>query len=236
MEYNIYCDESCHLENDKQKAMVLGAMWCSFGSAKKIFQEVRDIKKEFGLAQNFEIKWNKISQGKVDFYLRLVEYFFSNEALHFRTLVVPDKSILNHDAYNQSHDEFYYKMYFDMLKIILSPQDSYNIYLDIKDTQSQYKIERLKKYLQSTHYDYDNRIIQKIQHIRSHEVEIVQLTDLFIGAFSYLHRGLRYKQGKRRNYKTDTTEVWLFNAIFNFAQRAENKYFSIVAKSSRGRC
>ena len=23
-EYNIYCDESCHLENDSQKAMVLG--------------------------------------------------------------------------------------------------------------------------------------------------------------------------------------------------------------------
>lgn len=23
--YNIYCDESCHLENDRQQAMVLGA-------------------------------------------------------------------------------------------------------------------------------------------------------------------------------------------------------------------
>ncbi len=28
-EFNIYCDESCHLENDLQKAMVLGAVWCS---------------------------------------------------------------------------------------------------------------------------------------------------------------------------------------------------------------
>ena len=26
--YNVYCDESCHLENDGQKAMVLGAIWC----------------------------------------------------------------------------------------------------------------------------------------------------------------------------------------------------------------
>lgn len=26
--YNLYCDESCHLENDGQKAMVLGAVWC----------------------------------------------------------------------------------------------------------------------------------------------------------------------------------------------------------------
>ncbi len=25
---NIYCNESCHLENDHQQAMVLGAIWC----------------------------------------------------------------------------------------------------------------------------------------------------------------------------------------------------------------
>ncbi len=26
--FNVYCDESCHLENDHQSAMVLGAVWC----------------------------------------------------------------------------------------------------------------------------------------------------------------------------------------------------------------
>ena len=28
MEYNIYCDESCHLENDGEKYMVLGGIIC----------------------------------------------------------------------------------------------------------------------------------------------------------------------------------------------------------------
>ena len=27
--YNVYCDESCHLENDHQKVMTLGAVWCA---------------------------------------------------------------------------------------------------------------------------------------------------------------------------------------------------------------
>ena len=31
--YNIYCDESCHLRNDGQKAMVLGALWCPLDAA-----------------------------------------------------------------------------------------------------------------------------------------------------------------------------------------------------------
>ncbi|MCL0066152.1 DUF3800 domain-containing protein, partial [Dehalococcoidia bacterium] len=26
--YNIYCDESYHLEHDHQEIMVLGALWC----------------------------------------------------------------------------------------------------------------------------------------------------------------------------------------------------------------
>ncbi len=26
--FNVYCDESCHLENDQQNVMVLGAVWC----------------------------------------------------------------------------------------------------------------------------------------------------------------------------------------------------------------
>ena len=26
--YNIYCDESSHLENDRQKAMMLGVVFC----------------------------------------------------------------------------------------------------------------------------------------------------------------------------------------------------------------
>ena len=25
---HVYCDESCHLENDQMRAMVLGAVWC----------------------------------------------------------------------------------------------------------------------------------------------------------------------------------------------------------------
>jgi len=29
--YNVYCDESCHLLGDEQEVMVLGAVWCPVG-------------------------------------------------------------------------------------------------------------------------------------------------------------------------------------------------------------
>lgn len=55
--------------------------------------------------------------------------------------MVPDKRILNHEAFNQTHDDFYYKTYFNMLKTILEPGKEYAIYIDIKDTRSQQKVQ-----------------------------------------------------------------------------------------------
>jgi len=141
--YNIYCDESCHLENDHQMVMVLGAVWCQLEKTREISVYMRELKKSHGLSTTFEIKWTKVSQGQQAFYLDLLDYFFDNDDLHFRALIVPDKSKLRHELYGQDHDTWYYKMYFDMLKVILDPDARYRIYVDIKDTRSATKINRL---------------------------------------------------------------------------------------------
>lgn len=195
-EINFYCDESCHLENDDIRSMVLGAVFCPSSKRKEIFSRIKDIKIQNGLRPNVEIKWNKVCSSKVDFYKQVIDYFFDDDDLRFRALVVPDKSILKHDNFNQTHDDFYYKMYFDMLKVVLNTECSNNIYIDIKDTRSQEKVNRLCDILRSTHYDYKNQIIKKIQQVRSDEVEIMQLTDILIGALSYLHRGLKTSPAK----------------------------------------
>jgi len=196
MEYNVYCDESCHLENDNINVMVLGAIWCLKEKKESIFKRIREIKVEFGLSKDFEIKWNKVSPARKDFYLRLVDYFFDDDDIHFRALVVPDKSILNHEQFKQTHDDFYYKMYFDLLKVIFVPTHAYNIYIDIKDTKSQQKVELLTKILRTNHYDYDKKIIKHVQQIKSHEVELLPLADLLIGAIGYYQRGLQTNSGK----------------------------------------
>ena len=44
--YNIYCDESCHLEHDNQNYMVLGGIICEKSEKKKIKREILNIKKK----------------------------------------------------------------------------------------------------------------------------------------------------------------------------------------------
>jgi len=200
-EYNIYCDESCHLENDGINTMVLGAMWCPKIKHKEIFTRIREIKENHGLPKNFEIKWNKVSSSKINFYKNLIDYFFDDDDIYFRALVVPNKNELKHDEYNQTHDEFYYKMYFDLLKVIFAPDDTYNIYIDIKDTRSQEKVDKLTEVLRNNRYDFKDKIIRKVQQVNSKEVELLQLADLFIGAVGYVNRGLTTSESKLKLIK-----------------------------------
>lgn len=196
--FNIYCDESCHLEHDGQKAMAIGGVWCPEERKDEIFRRIREIKVEHGLSRWMEIKWNKVSDGQLDFYMDVVNYFFDNSDLHFRVLVVPDKQMLRHGEFNQTHDTFYYKMYFDMLKTLFEPGYGYNIYVDIKDTRGQKKVEKLHEILCNNHYDFDREMIRRVQQVRSEEVELVAVADLLTGAVSYLHRGLETSAAKLR--------------------------------------
>ena len=184
IKYNVYCDETCHLENDGQTHMVMGAAWCDAEKQGEIIERMRDYRKEHGLSDHYEIKWTSVSNSKKKFFLDLVDYFFDTDAMHFRA-VIADKGQLKHEKYDSNHDEWYYKMYFLLLNNILSPESAYYVYLDIKDTRGGAKVSKLHEVLENANYDFSRKIVKRIQIIRSHEVQLMQLTDLLIGALSY---------------------------------------------------
>ena len=185
---NMYCDESCHLENDGINVMGLGSVWCEKSKVKEINRRISEIKAKHGVAATSEVKWTKVAPVKRGLYLDLVDYFFDDDDLHFRGLVIPDKSQLDHYHFHQTHDEWYYKMYFDMLRVIFSPRNLYNVFIDIKDTHSTERARKLHEVCCNDIYDFSHSIIQRIQPIRSEEVQIMQLTDILLGAFVFANR------------------------------------------------
>ncbi len=187
---NIYCDESCHLEKDHETAMVLGGVSCPAEKSREIADRIREIKARHGLAVEFEAKWSKISPGKTQLYIDLVDYFFDDDDLHFRALVVPNKSVLDHERFGQDHDTWYYKMYYQMLVVLLDPQCQYQIFLDIKDTRSARKVAKLHEILANKQRDFERLVVRRVQTVRSEEVQQVQLADLLVGAVSFVNRGL----------------------------------------------
>ena len=134
---------------------------------------------------------NKVSPSKGTFYLDLLDYFFDNDDLGFRTVVIPDKTVLRHQDFKQTHDGFYYKMLFNLLKILLDPRYSYRIFIDRKDTHSGEKARQLHNVLcHNTRYDFPRTIITQVQPVLSHESELLQLCDLLTGIIAYANRGL----------------------------------------------
>ena len=174
--FNLYCDESCHLENDHQKFMLLSYVSCAYHQVKLHTQQIDSIKKK----HNFygEIKWSNVSNSQYEFYKDLTDYFFATD-LRFRAIVI-DKSKINNGTFNQDFDTFYYKMYYYLLNHNIKSNFAYNVYPDIKDDLSAYKVEKLKEIL-NTKYG----VFRNIQNIRSHESLLLQITDVLMGALSY---------------------------------------------------
>ena len=198
MEYNIYCDESCHLRKDTSDIMILGALQCPKKFRKGICNDIRAIKKKHNLNDNFEIKWTKVGNKRIEFYLELIEYFFMQSNLDFKCLVLSNKQqFVNYleeltDGKNylikEEYNLWYYKMYFILLNFFITPLNEYSIYVDIKDTRGGEKMKTLHEVLCNNNYDFKKRVINKIQLIRSDESEILQLTDLLIGAIGFYNR------------------------------------------------
>lgn len=174
--FNFYCDESCHLEHDKMPFMLIAYVSSAYNQVKLHNRNIRALKLKHFIKG--EVKWSALSKSQYPFYIDLIEYFFATD-LQFRAIVI-DKSQLKHGEFNQSHDDFYDKMYFQLLNKKIFPENSYNIYIDIKDTHSYKKAASLKDFL-----NHNFLAVRTLQVIRSHESELMQLTDVLMGAISY---------------------------------------------------
>lgn len=199
----IYCDESCHLQNDHFGVMSFGALQCPSEKVRQVSLDIRNLKNEYFCKG--ELKWTKVSPKNLDFYKELVRYFSNNKYLNFRILIVMQKERLDHSLYNEGeHDNFYYKMYYYLLHNIIKKKNNfcYEIFLDIKDTKSSLKIKSLREVLSNSLYDFEMFKIQNIQQIRSNESNLLQLCDFLLGAITYFNRG-NYESPTKQKIATE---------------------------------
>lgn len=184
-EINIYCDESCHLENDGQRAMVFGCVRYPKLKVQELSKQIRELKRKHFIYPFAEIKWKTVSYSKENFYLDLLDLFLSTEDLKFRAVVFQNKDLhkLEHNKFqNQTYEDWYYKMFYVTLGNIVEKGNLYNIYLDRKNANSSQKIHTLESHLAK------KAKINKIQNVLSHQSELIQLTDFLTGIVSYANR------------------------------------------------
>ena len=177
--------------------MGLGAVTCITSFKDQIVKDIQSLKLKHGLSKDFEIKWSKVSPSKVDFYIDVLQYYFDNEHLGFRCVII-DKTKLEHGQLEVSHDEFYYEVIFLLIRELLHTDQTYKIYLDKKDTNGKNKIEKLHEFLCNENYDYKKEIVKSVQEVVSNQIVLIQLCDLLLGAICYENRSLKSNSGKSK--------------------------------------
>ncbi|MBI9061821.1 MAG: DUF3800 domain-containing protein [Marinilabiliaceae bacterium] len=177
--FNMYCDESTHLQNDGMPFMMIAYVSVAYNQLKQHKESIKAIRAKHKVRG--EIKWSNVSNGQYYFYADLIDYFFSND-MNFRSIIV-DKTQINESREEFTYDDFYFRMYYQLLHHKINQSYNYNIYCDIKDTRSYKKLDRLNEMLKW------NASIRNFQFIRSHESVFMQLADLIMGAINYKLRG-----------------------------------------------
>lgn len=182
--YKIFCDESCHLEHDGSDIMVLGAIHCTAEKAVALNKHIKWLRHQHNYKP--ELKWSKLNKHQWPLYRDLIDLVVDDSEVQFKTTVVHNKKVLDHQQYNAgSHSDFYYKMFYYTLRDFLTENSEYRIYLDYMDTLGAEKTRKLCEVLQrGTEWNLN----AKATIVQSYEVQLIQICDLLIGAISYRNR------------------------------------------------
>ena len=180
--FNLYCDESTHLIHDGHPYMLLSYISIAYPQIRLAKEEIKAIKRKFNYTE--ELKWTNVHSATYKVYAELVDWFFMND-LEFRAVVV-DRSQIDEKRADYSFNDFYFRMYFQLLHTKVDFQNRYNVFLDIKDTCSGEKLEKMKKIMSY------NSSIGTLQFIPSRESVFIQLADVLMGAINY---NLRIQKG-----------------------------------------
>ncbi len=178
--FNIYCDESTHLQFDEKPFMLISYVSCAYPQIKQHKEYIKLLKAKHKFKG--EIKWSNVSKSQYPFYADVIDYFFATD-LKFRSVIV-DKSMIDETREGFTYNDFYFQMYYQLIFHKMCPEYTYNLYLDIKDTCSQSKLVKLGELLNK------KGNIRNIQFIKSYESYLMQMSDLVMGAINYHIRGL----------------------------------------------
>jgi len=184
--FNFYCDESTHLQNDGELFMIISYVSSAYNQIEQHKDYIKLLRAKHKIKG--EIKWNSVSSSQYPFFADVVDYFFSTD-LNFRAIIV-EKDQINENRPGFHYDDFYFKMYYQLIHHKINMSYNYNIYLDVKDTISNEKLATLKDILKW------NASIRSFQFIRSYESPLMQMADLLMGAINYKLRGLNKVKAK----------------------------------------
>ncbi len=196
MDFEIYCDESRQeLFRTRRAAqgvyVIIGGIWIEAKKRtyyKNLIHQLRERYRVYG-----EFKWNRVSPSRLDFYLDLVRLFFREE-MRFRCIVLALDEMDAVQFHEADEELMFYKFYYQLLHPWILDLNRYRIFVDMKTNRIPDRLRTLKRVLSNANLSSE---ILDVQALPSKEVDLIQLTDVLIGAVGYAFHNLRTSDAKR---------------------------------------
>ncbi len=193
-DFNVYCDESRHTSDPTQPYMVIGALLCPRERKREIVSRIHHL--QAAHAVQGELGWKRVSPNRLAFYEALIDLFGAEPDLRFRCLIA-NRNQLDHEAFNDGDSELgFYKLYYQMLVHWLDPGNRYHVYLDWQQNATQHRFSDLS--LMLARRLSGRASIACLEPVTSHNLPLIGLVDIMIGAVGYSWNGLEGSPAKRR--------------------------------------
>ena len=237
---HVYADESC---TGGQQYLALGGIALDESFAVGLLarlKAVRDAHATYG-----EVKWQKVSKAKLDFYKAYVDVFFDSSAtddVHFYALYV-DTHTFNHHKYNGGEAEIgFNKLIYQLLlhKFGRKYGGRYKIKVFLDDRTTKHDPEQMRPMLNKelAKWEVAGEPFRQIRFRDSKTCDLIQLNDLLVGTVGF-KRNRRDKVPGCSPHKIELAEHIvrraLENEIPNRLNSAQAKRFAVWPFKYKGK-
>ena len=183
VKFEVYCDESrpdlfTTGTLSKDQFLLIGSIWLPADQRALVKKRIKILKDHHKVGG--QIKWQKVSNSRLDFYKEVVDLFMSfGHDLRFRCIAIKASKVDFQLFHNDDKELGFYKFYYQLLHHWILDFNDYFIFCDIKTNRNPKRLQDLKQCLQKTNLS--SKVIS-IQSLPSSESALIQLADFLLGA------------------------------------------------------
>ena len=166
--------------------MLIGGLWVPWDAELTVRASLLKVRAKPEYQLRAEMKWTKVSRKMLPAYKDFVDVFFEHASLSFKCIVL-DKHILDYRAFHRGDKELgFYKFYFQLISRHLVPGNHYWLFTDELRNRKTDRLETLQ--LTVNRWCMKTKGVEPLRHVeprRSHDDDLIQLTDILLGAIAY---------------------------------------------------
>lgn len=203
--FNVYVDESCHTAH---RYLVLGCVIVDASCQAQMLSDLVEARNKHELKKP-EIKWKKTSARGLSLYKAFIDVYVKyakQDLAHFHCLYV-ESCTLDHSHSSNDADTTLNKLIYQLMLHRVGRRYSGPIYVYVDNRETPYSPDAIRPMLNAAMAKYGDHTepFRRLSFIDSHKSDIVQLTDLLIGAVGY-RKNNRHKRVDASPHKNELGE------------------------------